>query len=109
MYTTILQKPTVIVEYVLGLRLKLTPLNFIFKLVLAFDELLEIVVVDGLSIGSIAGIPTRVNRSANIADFNRTSNGLSHPSEGERFISNSHGFKVSSTNISKPYNSVRLI
>lgn len=84
-----------------------TPVNFIFKLVLAFEEFVEIVAVDGLSIGSTAGIPTKVNKSANIADFNRTSNGLSHPNEGDKFISSNHGFKVSSTNISKPYNSKR--
>ena len=55
--------------------------------------------------GSTAGRPTKVSRSLIIDDFTRRSIGESHPSDGDRFTSNSHGFKSSSTKISKPYNS----
>lgn len=72
-----------------------------------FVDANEMVVEDvGRKTGSTAGIPTSVNKSANIALFNRTSNGLSQPNDGDKFTSNSHGFKFSSINISKPYNSV---
>lgn len=64
--------------------------------------------VEGRRIGSTAGIPTKVSKSANIADFKRTSSGLSQPKDGDKLTSNSQGFKVSSINISKPYNSTTV-
>lgn len=60
------------------------------------------------TIGSTAGNPTNVNRSANMADFNRTSNGVSQPNDGDKFTSNSHGFKFESIRISNPYSSKQL-
>lgn len=73
---------------------------------LEFDDASEIVVEEvGLKIGSTAGIPTSVNKSANMALFNLTSNGLSQPNDGDKFTSNNQGFKFSSISISKPYNS----
>lgn len=75
-------------------------------LVLEFVDATETVVEEvGLKIGSTAGIPTIVNKSANMALFNLTSKGLSQPKEGDKFTSNNHGFKLSSINISKPYSS----
>lgn len=55
--------------------------------------------------GSMAGMPTSVSKSARIADFKRTSKGVSQPSEGDRFTSRSHGFSSWSMRISNPYNS----
>mmetsp|Transcript_45018 Transcript_45018/g.131073 ORF Transcript_45018/g.131073 Transcript_45018/m.131073 type:complete len:206 (-) Transcript_45018:722-1339(-) len=52
--------------------------------------------------------PTRVNASANKELFTLTSNGESACIEGLRFTSRSQGFKFSSTNTSKPYNSKQL-
>ena len=58
--------------------------------------------VDGLKTGSTAGSPTRVSRSANIADFNRTSKGLSQPKDGDRLTSKSQGFRFESIKMSNP-------
>lgn len=70
-------------------------------LLLLIDADVKLFVV-GLSIGSTAGSPTSVSKSASIADFSRTSKGLSQPRDGERFTSNSHGFRFASIRISKP-------
>lgn len=59
----------------------------------------------GRNIGSIAGIPTRVSKSAINADFNLTSSGESQPNDGVKLTSNNHGFNVSSIKISNPNNS----
>ena len=59
----------------------------------------------GRRIGSTAGIPTKVSKSAISADFNLTSRGESQPNEGVKLTSNSHGFNVSSIKISKPKSS----
>lgn len=59
----------------------------------------------GLNIGSTAGIPINVSKSANMADFNLTSKGVSHPNDGDKLTSKSHGFKFSSTRMSNPYSS----
>lgn len=62
-------------------------------------------VLCGRNIGSIAGIPTRVSKSAIKADFNLTSSGESHPNDGVKFTSSNHGFNVSSIKISNPNSS----
>lgn len=82
--------------------LQLTLLSFIFKFKV---PLLKLTVLVGLKIGSTAGIPTSVNKSANMADFNLTSSGLSQFKEGDRFTSSNHGFRFESIRISNPYNS----
>lgn len=82
----------------------LTLLSFIFKFRLALVKFTELL---GLKIGSTAGIPTNVSKSANMADFSLTSSGLSQFSEGDKFTSSSHGFSWESIKISKPYNSTR--
>ena len=76
--------------------------------------LVEVTTVDrfrcvlwGRNIGSIAGMPTRVSKSAINADFNLTSSGESQPNDGVKFTSSSHGFNVSSIKISNP-NSSRI-
>lgn len=81
----------------------LTLENFIFSCSVGLSG--NVLTVDGLRTGSTAGMPTRDNKSDNIADFNLTSNGLSQFNEGERFTSNSHGFKFLSISISKPNSS----
>lgn len=58
-----------------------------------------------LTIGSTAGTPARVRRSASIADFIRMSKGVSTPKDGDRFTSRSQGFRDESIKISNPYNS----
>ena len=55
--------------------------------------------------GSTAGNPTRVSKSARSADLTLVSRGVSQPNEGERFTSSNHGFNSESIRISKPYNS----
>ena len=60
----------------------------------------------GRRIGSTAGTPTRVSRSAIRADFTRTSSGESQPSDGVRFTSSSQGLRVSSIRMSNPKSSV---
>lgn len=60
----------------------------------------------GRRMGSTAGTPTRVSRSATRADFNLTSSGESQPRDGVRFTSSSQGFSVSSMRMSKPKSSV---
>lgn len=81
-----------------------TLLSFIFRLRLSLVRFTELL---GLKIGSTAGIPTNVNKSANMADFSLTSSGLSQFSEGDRFTSSSQGFSWESIKISKPYNSTK--
>jgi hypothetical protein len=76
--------------------------SFILLLLFIFSDAEVKLLVVGLKIGSTAGIPTRVRRSASMADFNRTSRGLSQPRDGDRFTSNSHGFKLESIKISNP-------
>lgn len=61
----------------------------------------------GLRMGSTAGMPTRVSRSAIRADFNLTSNGESQPKDGVKFTSSSHGFRQSSIRMSNPNNSIK--
>lgn len=56
-------------------------------------------------IGSTAGKPTRVSRSAIKADLSLTSSGESHPNEGLKFTSSNHGFSVSSISMSNPNSS----
>lgn len=81
----------------------LTLENFIFSCSVGLIG--NVVTVDGLRTGSTAGMPTRDSKSDNIADFNLTSKGLSQFNDGERFTSNSHGFRFLSISISKPNSS----
>lgn len=85
--------------------MSLTLLSFIFNALEPLMDEFEGVVTEEVelrSIGSTAGMPTKVNRSDNMADLRRTSNGLSQHNEGERLTSSNQGFKFSSIKISKP-------
>ena len=58
-----------------------------------------------VELGSTAGRPTSVSKSANMADLTFISNVESQPKDGDRLTSSNHGFKSASINMSKPYNS----
>lgn len=62
--------------------------------------------IRGFNIGSTARTPIRLRRSTINADFSLTSKGESHPNEGVKLTSNSHGFRVLSIKISNPKSSV---
>lgn len=84
--------------YIISQRLLTFP-NLIFR----FWFVLELIEVEeGLRMGSTAGIPIRDNRSASMADFSLTSNGLSQLREGDKLTSSNQGFKFSSIRMSKP-------
>lgn len=95
-----------------NLIIKLTLPNFILiELLLILEAFVfkgTVVEETGLNMGSTAGIPIRVSKSANMADFSLTSNGVSHPNDGDKLTSKSHGFKCSSTSMSNPYNSEKI-
>lgn len=58
-----------------------------------------------VELGSTAGRPMSVNKSANMADLTFISNVESQPKDGDKLTSSNQGFKSASINISKPYSS----
>lgn len=61
------------------------------------------------TVGSTIGIPIKVNKSHSIELLIRESSPESIPNDGDRLTSSSHGFNLSSTKISNPYNSTIML